>query len=76
VRGVQGTRAGDRGRAAEGRICDATRRPAEMPTESISTITITMVTSGADARLQDSKRMIQDTCGARHASRQQAERPE
>ena len=45
VRGVQGTRAGDRGRTANDRIDDAQRRLAVMPTESMSTPVISMVTS-------------------------------
>ena len=47
-----------------------------MPTASISMLAITMVTSGADARLRELERMVEDTCGARHGSKQQAERAE
>ena len=73
---MQGTRRGDRGRAANDRIRDELRWLAAMPTESMSTPAIALVTSGGDARLWHLKMMIEDTCGRRHASRQQAERPE
>ena len=74
MRGIQGTRAGDRGRTADGRIGEAPRRPAAMLTESISTLTLPLVTSGGDARLWDLKSMIEETCAERSASRQQAKR--
>jgi hypothetical protein len=54
VRGIQGTRAGDRGCTADGRIGEPTRRPAAMLTESMSTPSISLVTSDRDSRLQDS----------------------
>jgi len=60
VRGVQGTRAGNRGRTADGRIGEPPRRPAAMLTESISARAIALVTSGRDSRLWDSKRMFED----------------
>jgi hypothetical protein len=74
ARRIQGTRAGDRGRTADGRIGDPPRRPAT-PTKSMSTLTIALVTSDREARLHDFKRMIEDTCAERSASRQQAKRP-
>ena len=39
------------------------RRPAEMPTVSISTLTLTMVTSDRDGRLRDLKWMFEDAFG-------------
>jgi hypothetical protein len=47
-----------------------------MPTAAAMPLTITMVTSGTDARLWDLNRMFEATCGRRHASRHQAARPE
>ena len=61
VRGIQGTRAGDRGCTADGRIGELPRRPAEMPIESMSTPTIALVRSYRDARQQKSR----GRCGAR-----------
>ena len=75
VRVVQGTRAGDRGCTADGRLREAQRRPATMPTESISTPSISLMMSEVDAHLLDLKRILKDACGARHTSRQQAKRP-
>ena len=45
-----------------------------MLTDAMSTLTITLVTSDGDARLHNLKRMIEDTCAERSASRQQAKR--
>ena len=58
VRGIQGTRAGERKSTADDRIRDAERRPAAMPTESISTLSIALVTADREAHLLDLKRMI------------------
>ena len=74
MRGIQGTRAGDRGCTADGRLGEPSRRPAAMLTESMSTPPIASVTSDIDAHLLDLKMMFEDACEARHASRQQEER--
>ena len=74
VRGNGYKAGGDRGCAANDRIRDAARGPATMPIESISACAIALATSDRGARLQDLKRVLKDACGARHASRQQAER--
>ena len=57
---------------ADGCIGDALRQSAAMPTVPILTPAIALVTSDGYARPWDLERIVEGTCGSRHASKQQA----
>ena len=75
VRGIQGTRAGNRGCTADGRFREPSRRPATMPTESISAFTITLATSDGDAARPQLLRHQQGAIGLPERAQPRPQRP-